>query len=1067
MGNYGLNVIGGIFEFFYVLLPVLSITILAYKFASETGRRTGSSLLFFSLVFYFIAVYESFYITARFGVIVSTELIFLQAIYISAGVFFASGVVSLRNFFVRFTGLGDLSLSSTFKRILIIVFIFVVLMLPYFLTQAYEGDLYLFNDVLYIFIQLQFFISYFLLGDIMMMNKGVCEKAPRRSRWIRVASLYYLIEPILWLWLLNSNLPNSILDKTYFATEVAGALVSGFLTFNILHILISHLPLLLDKYRSRYIAVLKSGIVKRLTIMLVLAGVTVILFGTLATGVYFDLQDQVFASRVSKDFDVIKVFARQTERELESLILRISFIAERGLSSEKVKDTAKSLKERYAEIVSNIFFFDKEGKIYYSYPGVVELTLPKKFVRGEFVATPILNDKSGSHSFILYPYFDKDGNFLGGIGVEFNFENLRGNLKKVTEGSSRILFLDSQLRIISADDTKVLGDNFIRFLKSQIDSPLNIKTEDLVKLGNFRERVYKNSRRTILNVSVVPLQFNSDKIFIIDYHFLDDFKIFDVLPGSALGGIALASIGVLISFILVLFLNFKFSEHLEFEIEKRTMELLKSEEKYRSIVENPFFGAYLMDTSGFKYVNDKFCEIFVYSKDEILNLKDYPILIHPEDRERLNQQLRKRLKGEFEVNKWSARGLRKDGQVIFIEGYTKRVEYEGKPAAQGMIIDVTEEIKRREALQQAQKLEALGTLAGGIAHDFNNILQIVIGAAQLLKMKVKDSEYAKWIDTIETTALRGAELARRLLTFSRKKPTGEMRPIDIHRLIEDSVKVFRETFPRNIEIETHFNAENHIILGEEAQVQQVILNLAINARDAMPEGGKLIFRTENRVGDGLNGKSDVEYLVMHVIDTGIGMTEEVKRRIFEPFFTTKPPGKGTGLGLSTVYGIVKSYDGFIKVYSEVGKGTKFSVYIPAYKERKEKDEARKKEEVKVKKTGTLLLIDDEEDIRFAGKELLEAEGFKVYTAGDGIEGLNIYREHKGEIDLVILDLNMPKMSGKETLSQLLLIDPNVKVIISTGYITESEKEEVEGVAGFVEKPFDINKLLKMISEALK
>jgi len=134
----------------------------------------------------------------------------------------------------------------------------------------------------------------------------------------------------------------------------------------------------------------------------------------------------------------------------------------------------------------------------------------------------------------------------------------------------------------------------------------------------------------------------------------------------------------------------------------------------------------------------------------------------------------------------------------------------------------------------------------------------------------------------------------------------------------------------------------------------------------MPEGGKLIFRTENRVGDGLNGKSDVEYLVMHVIDTGIGMTEEVKRRIFEPFFTTKPPGKGTGLGLSTVYGIVKSYDGFIKVYSEVGKGTKFSVYIPAYKERKEKDEARKKEEVKVKKTGTLLLIDDEEDIRFAG-----------------------------------------------------------------------------------------------------
>ncbi|MFN3135957.1 MAG: response regulator, partial [Candidatus Kryptonium sp.] len=354
----------------------------------------------------------------------------------------------------------------------------------------------------------------------------------------------------------------------------------------------------------------------------------------------------------------------------------------------------------------------------------------------------------------------------------------------------------------------------------------------------------------------------------------------------------------------------------------------------------------------------------------------------------------------------------------------------------------------------------------GIAHDFNNILQIVIGSAQLLKMKAKNFEYTKWIDTIETTALRGAELAKRLLTFARKKPSGEMKPVDMHRLIEDSAKVFKETFPRNIEIETHSNAENHIILGEEAQVQQVIFNLAVNARDAMPNGGKLIFKTENRVGNGVDGKPGIEYLVMHVIDTGIGMTEEVKRRIFEPFFTTKPPGKGTGLGLPTVYGIVKSYDGFIKVYSEVGKGTKFSVYIPVYKEKGvEKSEDIRKTEVK--KTGTLLLIDDEEEIRIATKELLEAEGFKVYTAGDGAEGINIYREHRDEIDLVILDLNMPKMSGKETLAQLLLIDPNVKVIISTGYITESEKEEVEGVLGFIEKPFDIDKLLKMIAEILK
>ncbi|MFN3135890.1 MAG: PAS domain S-box protein, partial [Candidatus Kryptonium sp.] len=637
MGSYALSVISQAFEFLYVLLPVLSLTILAYKFASETGRRTGSSLLFFSFVFYFIAVYESFYITARFGIVVSSELIFLQAIYISAGVFLVSGVISLRNFFVRFTGFGNLSLGSTFKKISAIVFIFIILLLPYFLSQKYEDNLFLLTDIFYVIIQLQFFVAYFLLGDIMMMNKGVCEKAPRRSRWIRISSLYFLVEPILWLWLFGTNISNLILDKVYFATEVAGAVVSGFLTFNILHILISHLPSLLEKYKSKYIPILKSGIIKRLTVMLVLAGATVILFGTFATGIYFDLQDQVFTSRVSKDFEVMKVFARETERNLEGLIFRVSSIAERGLSDEKVEDTAKSLRERYSEIVSNIFFFDENGKIYYSYPETVDFALPKRFMKEKFVATPILGGKNGSHSFILFPQFGKDNKFSGGIGVEFNFENLRNNLKKILEGSSRILFLDSQMRIISADDTKVLGESFIKFLNSQLDLPLSIEAGDLVKLGNFNEKVFRNSRRTILNVSVVPLQFNLNRVFMVDYHFLEDFKILDVLPGFTLGKIAMVSVGILISLALVLLLNFKLSEHLEFEIEKRTAELLKSEEKYRSIVENPFFGAYLMDAFGFKYVNDKFCEIFGYSKDEILNLKDYSVLIHPEDRERLMQ----------------------------------------------------------------------------------------------------------------------------------------------------------------------------------------------------------------------------------------------------------------------------------------------------------------------------------------------------------------------------------------------------------------------------------------------
>ncbi len=1052
-------------EFLYVLLPVISLTFLAYRLTSEIGRRTGSSLLFFSTVFYFIAVYESFYITSKFGVIINAELILLQFVYLIGGFLLLFGSFSLYNSFIRITKIGDL--KKAVKTISFIVLIYLLLFVPYFLTQSYDKPLHIFNDVFYILIQAQFFASYFTLGYIMYTNKLVCEKAPKRSKQIKFASFYYLAEPVLWLWLLNSKASETTLNKTFLITEIIGAAVAGFLTFNILHILVSHIPLILDKYKSRYLVVAKSYFVRQIAIIAVFVGVTIILAGTFASVVFFKFQKENFYAKVKDEANIINTFAKVGEREIESLMMRIQLLNVEGLKIEKIKDTIRNIRERYSEYVSNVFYFDKEGKIYYSYPGVVKVKIPfESFSPYKTSVSLFEKDEEGRFNlYIFFPRFDKDGKaFSEGIGVELNFDNLKEKLKKALAPKSNIFLIDTSNLIVSSDDKKKLGENFPRYLTSIVDQPESISSiliefKNIDKEQVFTKSLYKNSRRTIFALVAVPVNFNGNKIIVCDYHFLEDFALFELISRTEFLWLILGAIGIIISVVAVLYTNFKFSEHLESEVENRTIELLKSEEKYRSIVENPFFGAYLIDETGFKYVNDRFCEIFGYTKEEILSLKDYLVLIHPDDRERLRQQLSRRLKGEFEINKWSAKGLRKDGREIFIEGYSKRVEYEGKPAAQGMIIDVTEEKKRREALQRSQKLEALGTLASGIAHDFNNILQIIIGAGQLLEMKLRDlePEYAKWLSTINSTALRGAELAKRLLLFSRKKPSGEMKPIDIHHLIDESVRVFKETFPRNIDIITQFEAKNYVILGEDAQVQQIIFNLAVNAKDAMPEGGKLIFKTQNVF------RENVEYLVLDVIDTGIGMTEEVKQRLFEPFFTTKPPGKGTGLGLSTVYGIVNSYGGFIKVYSEVGKGTRFSIYLPTYEQTvKESD----KSEVSVKKTGTLLLIDDEEDIRISSKELLEANGFKVYIAGDGMEGIKIYKERKDEIDLVILDLNMPKMSGKETLAQLLLINPNLKVIIATGFIAESEKEEVEGVAGFIEKPFDIDKLIQMISKII-
>lgn len=1069
METHLLNVLSESLEFLYVLFPVVSLVVLSYRLTAETGRRTGSSLFFFSAVFYLIGVYVSFYITLRFGIITNSELVVIQLFYLAGGFLLVLGSISLYNFFIRATNIGDL--NTAFKKVALFGLIYVIFLLPYFLTGSYGKSLYVFTDVFYVLIQLQFFIAYFIFGEAVFTNKIVCDKAPRRSRFVKVISFYYLLEPNLWLWSLRAELSNAVLERIFLFTETVGVIVAGFLTFNILHILISHTPLIVKEHRHRYIGAVKSGFVRRLTIIAVFIGVTIIFAGTLITGFLFEVQERVFLEELSSDAKALSVFARESEREVESFALKVRLLMKEGMKTEKIKDTIRSLKERYGELISNVFFFESSGKIFYSYPDDIRVDISRRvqFLRGEASVSSFFRDEKGFYHFlILYPDISEAGKLQGGIGIELNFEKLREQIKSLLKERSNLVMLDDSLNIISADARNFVGANFNQMLNSLVDEPESVRfvSEELGKIEgmkSFTGRVYRNSRRTLIGFSAMPIRLNSSKIIIVDYHFLDEYMFLEFLPSQAVVWILLSGFGVIFGVVVVLYLNFRFSEMLEYEVERRTNELLKSEEKYRSIVENPFFGAYLMDITGFKYVNDKFCEIFGYTKDEILSLRDYSVLIHPDDRERLKEQLRRRLSGEIEINRWNARGLRKDGKVIFIEGFTKRVEFEGKPAAQGMIIDVTEEIKQREALQQAQKLESLGTLSSGIAHDFNNILQIILGAGQLLGMKLKNTEFMRWVDTINTTAMRGAELAKRLLTFSRRKPVGDLKPVDLHHLIEDSVKIFKETFPRNIEIEAFLEAQNFVILAEESQVQQIIFNLAVNAKDAMPDGGKLIFRTENRIGNGFEAKPDVEYVVMHVIDTGVGMSDEVKRRIFEPFFTTKPPGKGTGLGLSTVYGLVKSYGGFIKVYSELGKGTKFSIYLPVYKETKVKEE---KGEVKVKKTGTLLLIDDEEEIRMAGKEILEMEGFKVFVAGDGIEGINIYKEHKDEIDIVILDLNMPKMSGKETLAHLLLVNPEVKVIIATGYITEQEKEEIQGVAGYIEKPFDIVKLLQLISTLL-
>ena len=379
--------------------------------------------------------------------------------------------------------------------------------------------------------------------------------------------------------------------------------------------------------------------------------------------------------------------------------------------------------------------------------------------------------------------------------------------------------------------------------------------------------------------------------------------------------------------------------------------------------------------------------------------------------------------------------------------------------------DVTQEVQLQEQLIQAQKMEAVGTLSGGIAHDFNNLLQVTLGYSELLlaEKREDDPEYAD-LSKILQSARSGAELVQRLLTFSRKVEPKPI-PLNLNRRILQVEKLLGRTIPKMIDIQLDLSDDLADINADPTQMEQVLMNLAVNARDAMPDGGKLTLGTRNVTLDEEYCKVHVEakpgqYVLLAVSDTGHGMDKATIDHIFEPFYTTKELGRGTGLGLAMVYGIVKQHGGFINCYSEVEHGTTFNVYFPAIESQVELD---------VDKTGvmpafgteTILLVDDEEFVRDLGARILSKAGYNVLTATNGREALDLFEKERTQISLVILDLIMPEMGGKECLKELRKIDPQLKVLIASGLSADpSTKESVEmGARGFVSKPFRFKELL--------
>ena len=504
--------------------------------------------------------------------------------------------------------------------------------------------------------------------------------------------------------------------------------------------------------------------------------------------------------------------------------------------------------------------------------------------------------------------------------------------------------------------------------------------------------------------------------------------------------------------------------------------LQQAENKYRSIVENASEGIFQTTPGGgYLTVNPALARMYGYELPEELmaSVKDIgrQIYVDPSRRE----EFKRLMEEQNIVQGFEYQVYRKDGSKIWLSENVRAVRDSSGAILyyEGMVEDITERKQLEDQLRRAQKMEAIGQLAGGVAHDFNNLLMVIQGYSEAILARLDPAEpLRKNAEEIQKATERAASLTRQLLAFSRMQV---LRPqvLDLNAVVTELGKMLPRLIREDIELRIVPGAFLGRVKADQSQIEQVILNLAVNARDAMPRGGKLTIETtsvelSDEYARGHTGVRPGKYAMLAVSDTGVGMDSETQAHIFEPFFTTKELGKGTGLGLATVYGVVKQSSGWIWVYSEVGKGTTFKIYLPQVDEQLQAPEPSKTRSQAPGGTETILVVEDQDSIRELTREFLKDSGYTILEARNGTEALQLAERYEGTIDLLVTDVVMPNMGGRELAHRLSVVRPLIKVLYMSGYAENSAAESgiLDHTSVWLQKPFSLNTLLHKVREGL-
>ncbi|HEY6729353.1 MAG TPA: response regulator [Polyangiaceae bacterium] len=480
---------------------------------------------------------------------------------------------------------------------------------------------------------------------------------------------------------------------------------------------------------------------------------------------------------------------------------------------------------------------------------------------------------------------------------------------------------------------------------------------------------------------------------------------------------------------------------------------------------------WVIEDASIVYVNQAAAHMLGYSREELMSMSitqvnaDVPASAWPG----LWSQLKQERRRTFET-----RHLAKDGNKIPVEVSANLMVLDGMEFSCAFARDIRERKELELRLRQGEKMEAIGQLAGGIAHDFNNQLMGIMGYADLLSREVADDpNLAELVHNILLAVTRSAELTAQLLAFSRKgKYLSE--PVDLHQIVREVASILAHSIDKRIQVQHELEAVRPHTIGDRSQLQSAVLNLALNARDAMPNGGTLLFTSENVELDG-SFQSELgfpvgpgSYVKLSVTDSGTGMTPEVQRRMFEPFFTTKAKGKGTGLGLAAVYGTVKNHRGAIRIHSKPDMGSRLELFLPVGTETFESQRRRKGDDLRARQSAKIMVVEDEPQLRDVARRMLESLGYTVTTFESGDQAVRYFKTEHANVDLVILDMVMPVMSGRETFRLLREIAPNVKALLASGYSLDGDAQAIldDGVLGFIQKPYGRKALDELLRKAL-